>query len=57
MNRKLYNELKIWINNRFGEDMAGDPALERLVDSLDDRILDTYFGWDHPNALKYAHQP
>ena len=46
MNRKLYNELKIWINNRFGEDMSGDPALERLVDSLDDRILDTYFGWD-----------
>lgn len=46
MNRKIYDELKTIIQERFGHDMAGDSAFDNLVSSLDDRILDTYFGWD-----------
>jgi len=46
MNRKIYTELKTIIEERFGHDMAGDESFFALVHSLDDRILDTYFGWD-----------
>jgi len=46
MNRKIYKELLEHIQNTYEQDLSGDLSLESLVDSLDTRVLDTYFGWD-----------
>ena len=46
MNRKLYNELKGIIQERFDQDVAGDEIFNDFVNHLDNLILDTYFGWD-----------
>ena len=46
MNKKIHKSLSKWIEQAYEQDVSQDAEFNAFVEKLDDRILDTYFGWD-----------